>query len=77
MKILEFLQENRISFYKVAQLQGKNGNHNAGYIQKKLEGKISMKMSEFESLCQALETYLKKPVKPEMFDTKPESVLFL
>ena len=74
MKFADFIKENGVSFYKCAQLQGKNPNTNSFLIKKKILGEAPIKSSEFKELCEQLQIHLKKPVTPSMFSQEANSI---
>jgi hypothetical protein len=64
----QFLKENNISFYKAAQLLGKNAATCSGPIKNKLIGKAPMRYDELTEFCKRLSDFLHKTVKPDDFD---------
>jgi len=75
MTFIAYLEMNKVSFYKITQLLGKDPMHFTGVYKQKLTGKKPISLDEFSEICQALEKYLKKDVKPNMFDLKIVNVL--
>ena len=81
IKMINFLREYSISFYKVTMIMGNDGSSMSGAWKQRLIGESPLKHSVLVELCQRLEIYFKNEkgkqieVKPEMFDYSVDRVI--
>ena len=65
------LKEKGVSAYKIAKNLSKSGYRSAGFIRKKLAGKIPMTIEELESICSFAKIDV-KDIKYSMFKLRVE-----
>jgi len=70
IKFSEFLKQNNISFYKMAQLLGRDPLLFTGSVKAKALGEKNIKFEEFKTYCQKLSDFIHKPVNPEDFEVE-------